>query len=245
MNLPLVNVFSTPYEAWTTRNATLEEMHVHIREHGHVLPFVNDTLKARISNHFDAAIYMSNNVADNGLENFIDSYLDRDASYRTLRQAMPPKTPAALFDFQQRYPNFSALDVDREINNIGHTLSEGQCLFHGGLWANNLENTVTLTSPFSTSLCPQVALRNAEWRGKAYDAGQIDLFVLRAEDPRTNVFSFRRKGAKMGNEKEVLFASGAKLTLQRRTLVGNNFSVGKYNHSSKNIPIFVIEVGVS
>jgi len=245
MNLPLVNVFSAPYEAWTTRNATLEEMHAHMRKHGYVLPFVNDSLVARISNHFDAAIYMSNSGADNGLESFIDSYLDRDVSYRALRKAMPSKTPAALFDFQQKYPNFSVLDVDREINSIGCALSEGQCLFHGGLWPNNLESTVTLTSPFSTSLCPQVALRNAEWRGKAYDSGQIDLFVLRAENPRTNVFSFRRKGAKMGNEKEVLFASGAKLILHRRILVRNNYPVRKYNHPSKNVPIFVIEVGVS
>lgn len=198
-----------------------------------------------ISSHLEAAIYISKTGADNGLENFIDSYLDQDQSYRTLRQAMPSKTPSVLFDFQQKYPNFSAADVDREINNIGHVLSEGQYLFHGGLWPNNAEKTVTLTSPFSTSFCPQVALRNAEWQGKAYDSGQIDLFVLRAEKPRANVFSFRRKGTNMGNEKEILFASGAKLTLHSRTLVRENYAVSKYNHRSKNVPIFVTEVGVS
>jgi hypothetical protein len=245
MNLPLVNVFTTPYEAWTSREATFEELQEQIRQDGHMCAFVNDKLKALISNHIDAAFYMAQYGVDIGLERFIDSFLDTSCDFKSFRQAMPSKTPNVLFDFQQKYPNFSFLDLNREINSIGHTLSEGQYLFHGGLWPNSALSEIYLTSPFSTSFCPQVALRNAEWRGKAYDAGQIDLFVLRAVTPQTNVFSFPRKGTKMGNEKEVLFASGAKLILRKRSLVRDDYVVTKYRHQNKCIPIYVIEVDVS
>jgi len=59
MKLPLVNVFSNPYEAWTTREATLEEIQEQVRQNGHITTVVNDTLKASISNHSDAALYMA------------------------------------------------------------------------------------------------------------------------------------------------------------------------------------------
>lgn len=245
MNLPVVNVFSSPYEAWTTRSTTLEEVQEHMQQHGCFLPCIKDSLKARITNHLDAAVYMAENGFDNGLEYFINSYLDRDLSYKTLRRAMPSKTPSELFDYQQNYPNFSKLEVIEAINQIGHTLSEGQFLFHGGGWQNNQSNQIILDAPFSTSFCPQVALRNAEWRGKAYDAGKIDLFVLCAEKPTTNVFAFRLKGTRMGNEKEVLFNAGAKLTLYERILVKADYKVSKWEHPSKNVPISVLKVGIS
>jgi len=158
---------------------------------------------------------------------------------------MPPKTPASLSDFQQNYPNYVASKVDAEINEIWYTPSHGQFLFHGGVWPNNSANTLVLSGPFSTSFCPQVALRNAEWKGKAYDDGQIDIFVLRVANPQTNVFAFRRKGTKMGNEKEVLFSSGAKLVLHNRTLIRNDYQVAKAHHSTKQVPVYVIEVEIS
>jgi hypothetical protein len=245
MKLPVVNAFSTPYEAWHTRDATREEVQRHMEEHGNMLPFVNDSLKARISDHFEAASYMANHGEDNGLEKFIDRYLDNDSSYKNFRQAMPSKTPKAFYDFQQKYPHYSSVSVDSEINNIGHTLSEGQILFHGGLFPSSTMEEIVLTSPFSTSFCPQVALRNAEWKAKAYDSGQIDLLVLRASNPTTNVFAFRRKGTKMGNEKEVLFASGAKLRIKDKTLIRNNYVAAKRDFPDKTISIYVISVDIS
>lgn len=245
MILPLVNVFSSPYEAWSTRSATHTEMKEHYENCGKIIFNVNDGLKALITSHRDAAIYMANYAADNGLENFVDRYLDQCESYKSLRCAMPSRTPAALSQYQKAFPHYSIQKVDEEINMIGHTLSEGQFLFHGGLWPDDNKHEIILTKPFSTSLCSQVALRSAEWRGKAFDVGRIDLFVLRAMNPRTNVFAFRRKGTNMGNEKEILFASGAKLVLRNRILIRYDYSVTKYNHKSKHVPIYVIEVDIS
>ncbi len=245
MNLPIVNVFSNPYEVWATRDATQQEMLDHYRKHGFFCSTVKDRLITTIANHVDAASYMAKYGADNGLENFINSFLYNSPDYKLFRKLMPSKTPQVLFDYQQKYPCYIIANVDKEINDIGNTLSDGQYLFHGGLWCNAISNTVVLISPFSTSFCPQVALRNAEWRGKAYDAGQIDLFVLRSVNSRTNVFCFPIKGTKMGSEKEVIFASGTKLFLRNRMLINNSYTVRKYGFPNKNVPIYVVEIDIT
>ncbi|OCH19089.1 hypothetical protein [Aliivibrio logei] len=245
MSLRIVNTFSSVYESWSTRDATQQENIEHYEREGSFLPFVNDKLIAVISDHFSAAEYMAEIGADNGLENHIDKFLDQDSNYKSWRSHMPSRTPRSITKFQQSYPNYIQSDVDTEINMIGKTLSEGQFLFHGGCWFNSRNNKVVLNKPFSTSFCPQVALRNAEWGGKAYDESRIDLFVLRVTNPKTNVFAYKRKGTRMGNEKEVLFATGAEVRLRSRTLIRDDYVVGKYGYSSKKVPIYVIEVDIS
>lgn len=126
MNLPLVDTFSPPYEAWETRNATLEEMLAAGNPH---LP-VKVRLKATISNANEAANYMAAVIADNGLGNFIDDALDRSAAYKSWRQAMPSKTPDELSRYQKLYPHCDFKQVSAEIEAVGGVLSEGQCLFH-------------------------------------------------------------------------------------------------------------------
>lgn len=245
MGLPVVNTFSSAYELWTMRRATEQESLEHYKREGSFLSFVNDQLLMVIQDHVSAAKYMAQKGADNGLENHIDRFLDQDANYQSWREHMPSKTPPSITEFQQNYPQYNQSNVDADINSIGKTLSDGQFLFHGGLWFSDSKNEVTLRKPLSTSFCPQVALRNAEWGGKAYDQGQIDLLVLRVSNPRTNIFAYKRKGTKMGNEKEVLFASGATVKLRSRTLIRNDYEVAKYQHPDKTIPIYVIEVDIS
>lgn len=245
MKLPIVDVFENPYESWTCRKASQEEMMAVYRATGKFETHIKDKLIAKIKNHLDAAKHMAKRGSDNGLENFIDRYLDNSVNYKELRRAMPSKTPKVLFDYQQKYPNYSVTEVDKEINSIGHTLSEGQYLFHGGAWLNGASNQFKLTAPLSTSFCPQVALRNAEWRGKAYDNNKIELFVLHTVNPITNVFAFPRKNASMGNEKEILFASGATLIRRATHLIRDDYQAGKYEHKDKKIPIYVVEVDIS
>lgn len=245
MSLPVVNAFHLAYECWSTREPTEQEDLENDKRKGSFQPFVNDEIQAIVNDHFSAAKYMALSQVDNCLENHINKHLDRDLNYKSWRLHMPSITPYSITRFKQNYPNYNQEAVDAEINKIGETLSEGQFLFHGGLWFSNTKDEVVLTRPFSTSFCPQVALRNAEWGGKAYDAGQIDLFVLRVKSPKTNVFAYKRKGTKMGNEKEVLFASGAKIKLQNRTLIRSNYPVRKYRFPDKKVPIYVVEVDIS
>ena len=244
MNLPLVNTFVPPYEFWSTREPTQQESLDYYQKNGHFSQFINDRLEEIVSTSFDAACYMARKGCDNALENHINKQLDNSHEYKFWRQCMPSKTPDAIRKFQQEYPNYDQFKVDSEINKNSNLLSDGQFLFHGGLWSSSTLR-VKLTKPLSTSFCPQVALRNAEWGGKAYDAGQINLFVLRVVSAKTNVFVYRRKGTRMGNEKEVLFSSGAELTLINRTLIRNDYLATKYQHPDKRIPIYVIEVEIS
>lgn len=67
MNLPLVNPFTEPYESWTTRPATKEEVMAETKKLGNPVFHVRDTLSARVENFLEAAKYISVVGADNGL----------------------------------------------------------------------------------------------------------------------------------------------------------------------------------
>ncbi|MBL0612279.1 hypothetical protein JD508_18805 [Aeromonas jandaei] len=246
--LPLVNVFNTPYELWTKRRATFEE----IQESGNIHLMIKEKRIVRICNHIDAAKYILSKQHDESFENFIETQLIQSTDFNNMRGAMPPQTPKSLSDYQRRYRPHTFLLVSSDINNVGKTLSEGQILFHGGFWPNPSIGSEIITSrPFSTSFSPQMALRNANWNGKAYDAGEINLFVLRVVSPKTKAFIFRIKGTEKGHEKEVLFSSGAKLTLKRKELIDATTVAYKVdpnnniNLLSKPAPSYILEVDIS
>lgn len=245
MTLPLVDVFKSNYEYWLYREPTHDEMMAHFQKTGHFPTCVNDHLIRKVSNAVDAAIHIASVGADNGLDRFINDALNADLNHKAWRRSMPSRTPQAISAYQKSFPSYDPVQVDSSINGIGEPLSNGQFLFHGGLWPRWASSVFKTPRPFSTSFCPQVALRNAEHNGKAYDNGQIDLFVLRATNPITNVFSFRRAGTNLGHENEVLFASGATLTLKSRSLIRGNYPAGKGIIPNKHVDIYVLEVDIS
>lgn len=243
MSLPVVDPFNEPYDAWEARRATYDEMmEIHQRT-GELQTHINVRLIARVTTGLEAATFMGEVGADGGIDFHINAALDNDPNFNAWRRAMPRATPQALKDYKVNYPDYNAVQVDHEINTHGALLSPGQVLYHAGLWPDG--NSLVTTRPLSTSLCPQVALRNAEHRGKAYDAGRIDLFALRVTKPMTRAFVYKRKGVKLKNENEVLLASGAVLTLVSQTpgradhLVGKSISFGI---AKKRIPVYVLEV---
>jgi len=239
VTLPLVDVFCPPYEKWEVRSPTIEEA----RASGNFHQQIKVRLKATIANAIDAAIYMGGVGADNGLSGFIDDALDNSVAYDIWRKAMPSKTPDALSRYQKFYPRCDFAKVSAEINALGHVLSEGQYLFHGGLWTGG--GRLITDRPLSTSFCPQVALRNAEHSGKAYDAGRIDLLVLRAVCPMTRVFAYKRKGTNLGHENEVLFAEGARLTVVKNVVVNDGYLAWKWGEPDKRISVRLLTVEVS
>lgn len=238
VNLPLVDTFTPAYEAWETRPATVDEMIAN----GHPGD-IKVGLLARIADAHAAADYMAGVAVDNGLSNHIRSVLSESSAYKAWQSAMPSKTPTEISRYQKDYQKCDLSAASEEIDKYGCPLNAGQCLFHGGLWLGG--NSLITSRPLSTSLCPQVALRNAEFRAKAYDAGRLDLFVLRVINPTTKAFVFKRKGTKLGHESEVLLASGACLTLKSESLIRSDYRSGKYNHPDKEIPIYVLDVDVS
>ncbi|CAI8866077.1 hypothetical protein [Pseudomonas chlororaphis] len=239
MSLPLVDTFFPPYEKWETRHPNTEEMLASGNFHQRIKVRLEET----IANAGDAAEYIGRVGADNGLGNFINDALDNSSAFEHWRKAMPTKTPSALSQYQKSYPNCDFAQISTEIEAIGEILSEGQCLFHAGLWPGGEQ--LTTDRPLSTSFCPQVALRNADHLGKGYDAGVIDLFVLKATGPKTRVFAYKRKGTNLGHENEVLFASGAELTLMSSVVVNTDYPAEKWGLPNKRISIRVLVVNIS
>ena len=248
----IVDVFATPYEVWTKRDTTSEEAVKLVNETGVSLIAalsVKDKLIEVISTHAQAATRLLREHVDNGLEDHIDRALDESVEYRELRNLMPPTVPKALASYQSEHPEHDEPSTDAAIKAYGVEMAEGQVLFHGGLWAGEAGDCSTLTTsrPFSTSFCPQVALRDAGRGGMAFDAGRVDLMVVRVTQPNTKAYAYSRQG-EHGNEKEVVFASGAKLTRVSEIRIAD-IPVGKvtsgYRVEEKIVPTYLVEVEIS
>ena len=69
--------------------------------------------------------------------------------------------------------------------------------------------------------------------------------VLRATNPRANVFAYRRKGTNLGHENEVLFAAGANLTLVSSEMVNVEYTAGKHELPEKQISVQVLAIDIS
>lgn len=244
-----INVLATPYEKWSRRRTTIDEALDLIHNKGFQIAEaseVKDRLIEEVKTHADAAAYMLRMRADTGLENHIDDCLDESAEYLELRGMMPADTPKALESYQGTFSQNDWKTADEAIKAQGVEMAEGQYLFHGGDWSDQ-GSTVITSRPLSTSFCPQVALRNAEWKGKAYDAGRVDLMVLCAKQPKTKAYAYSREGDH-GNEKEIVFASGAQITRLRETYI-TNMNVAKVTTGiqikEKSVPAYVVEVEIS
>lgn len=245
--LPKIDIFQEKIVLQKYREATQDEIAQSDYDRNvaiHGIP----TNKIILENHLQSAIYMANVSDDNLLEFSIDEILRNSLDFKNWRSHMPSAIPKSIWNYQNRYPNYNMTEMDGEINKIGCKLSVGQTLVHGGLWCDDFDTIIT-DRPLSATFCPQVALRNAEWRGKAYDNGRIDIMVLTVVNPYTNVYVFRQKGSQKGHEKEVVFASGATLTKIREHFIRQTLAYKSdcqaMNTIEKEVPIYVLEVNIS
>ncbi|MCF5648813.1 hypothetical protein GIV49_04335 [Pseudomonas syringae] len=243
----LIDAFAPPYEVWTRRRTSIEEAMDLVENKGvHISQAteVNDKLVELVSTPIQAATRMLKQGADTGLEHHVEYALDSSARYQALRKLMPTDEPEALSSYQGSFTERDWVPADEAIKANGVEMADGQFLFHGGVWSSDSQ-TITTTRPFSTSFCPQVALRNAEWDGKAYASGRIDLMVVRVTRPQTMAYAYSREG-EHGHEKEVVFASGAKLRRVRQVQVGemrvSDFSTAM---NKKVVPTYLVEVELS
>lgn len=207
---------------------------------------IKDKLERRIGSAFEAADHMIRKRVDNALEGFIDRALENDVAFSALRHQMPSPTPSALDDYQSSYPDYDRFAVDQAINQFGALLADGQYLIHGGRWFTD-GDSFTTDRPLSTTFCPQIALRSAEWRGKAYDANRVELLVIRVTQPKTKAYLFGPEG-ELTHEKEAVFASGAHLTRLREHFIMNltvNKATDGFNIVEKTVPAFVTEIELS
>ena len=122
--------------------------------------------------------------------------------------AMPSQIPKALRAYQHKNKQIATVLIDNDINQIGTVLSPGQKLYRGGGITSGVQGNV-----LSTTFCPEVAINEAFYKGKAQKFGKIQIYVLEAVDPKTCVYVYKQTGTVLGHEREVLFASGAVVTI--------------------------------
>lgn len=239
-----IELFKTPYEIYSYREATQEESMENFQSR------VKDKVIKTINTPLKAAKHMAQVGADNALQNHINDVLDKSVELKNWQNAMPSCTPKSLSDYQKNYPNYDLESLEDDIQKYGVLAPDEQYLFHGGKWADESKNIIILDKPFSTSFCPQIAFRNAEHKGKAFDCGSIDLFVLKVKNPKTKAFLFKRKGTRFGHENEVLFNTGLILKLVSKEIVRIDYPAYKAKGSGidvyrKLIPVNILEVEIS
>lgn len=247
MNFSLVDVFKRPYEAWEYRKLSFEEVLARSKELGVHESSVKTKLISNVQNHFAAASYMLMRGADNALESHVENELNISPDFSKMLGFMPEETPVSIVEYKHSFPSYCLPTVLEDIERFGRKLHEGQTLFHGGFCSLEQGESMLTDKPLSTSFCPQVALRNAEWKGKAYDAGEVHLLVLRITGASPKAFVFPLSG-ELGNEKEVLIAAHIRMTIMSKTLIRNDYDVCKVDERldehRKFVPAYVLEVDV-
>lgn len=228
-----IDLFAVPYEVREMLPASEEEL----RRTGRRNPYVATRLLNRITNALEAAVFIARQGTDPGLRRHVNDVLDESETFAAWRRAMPSSTPAIFTEYRDAH---AACDFDAAsavIKAIGAKLSPGQWLFHGGRWP--FPHVMT-DRPLSTSLCPEVALNNAAFGGRAFEAGSIDLLALEVREPTTAAFVFGREGSSLHHENEVLFAAGAAITIASSRVATFKHVVGaRAGRDRKTIPVTV------
>jgi len=246
-SLPLVRPFEEPYSFYKQRDATQEEMLESLRAGNGMRRKVDVELIRCVTNAYEAAEHLAMEWDDSRLEFRTDDFLNASPDYQSWLKAMPNPTPAALVEYQTSYPIDDFGAVGFEINACGTALSMGQELYHGGIIPFDGHGSFTTSRPLSTTLCPQIALRLADWGGKGYHAGEVCIYVLHIRTPNSNAFVFDNVKSEKGHEKEVLIAAGARMVQQSKTLIRFDYPVATavgHRTENKRVPVYVCEVEV-
>lgn len=122
--------------------------------------------------------------------------------------AMGRKTPPSLRAYQRKNKQITTSLIDNDINKIGALLSPGQKLYRGGIIVPGQQSQV-----LSTTFCPEVAINEDFYKGKAQKRGKLLIYILEVLNPKTCVYVYKQNKIGMGHEKEVLFASGAVVSI--------------------------------
>ena len=247
MTLQLIDVFETPYQVREYRELTWEERFYQMQHSGMAMYPCESKVIASITNHMDAAIHMLNYKSDNALDSHINYALSSSNAFQEI-VSMLNQLPDAIETYKREYELANLDQVSTEVLAFGHNLHDGQILFHGGYFPYEVGDVLITDRPLSTSFCPQIALRNAEWRGKAFDQGEIHLLVLRVMQPSPKAFIFPLDD-ELGIEKEVLISAHVQLQFISKKLIRNDYRLFKVdsqlNEFRKDGCAYVIEVSVS
>ncbi|MEN4558948.1 hypothetical protein ABEG45_19480 [Pantoea agglomerans] len=240
-----IDPFSPPLVIWDEREPTNEEAD-NLLLKGEWKPFIQIKVKINsvLKSAQDAAKLIAANKDESRIDHHVINHLNKNNEYKKWRSAMPYPTPAPLIAYQEDYPPEDLEAINSLISKHGMLIPEGQVLFHGGAWplekTGKMMGSLLTNRVFSTSFCPRVALNNGDWRGKAFDAGRIDIMVITIKKPNKKAFVFSLDEGANGHEMEVLFEKGVQLNLISSSTVNLNFKACKSTSASSVKCKFVI-----
>lgn len=250
MAVCVIDPYSSPVELWETREPTRQECSEMIKQRVWK-PCVS--IKVRIDriirSPLDAAMFFASNQHDLRHDSHVRNYLDESDEYAKWLSFMPGVVPEELLSYQESYPPPDFDKVNEAVNVFGIIMPDEQFLFHGGGWPRDKDGnhvtTLITDRVLSTSLCPKVAINNAEWRGKAWVSNRLDLMVIKIKNSTTKSFVFDKDLPAQGHELEVLFAKGATLNFISEKEIAGGRVVNKYQQRPKRVKIFIISIELS
>ena len=130
------------------------------------------------------------------------------------RSVMPNQDPEALTWRRHNYAMRNDDQVNREIIQYGKRLSDGQILYHGGCFPDELNR---LDRPLSTSLSFVVSYIEGLQHAVRAGWSRFVVYVLKFRNPVSKAFVYDINDAEFGHEFEVVVGSGA--TFAERTSI--------------------------
>ena len=205
--LPNIDLFKHSYDVPIYRDATDEELKKNpeliLQHYGKIQCGVQRTL----STSKDVVKYIVEENGDNAYENCLDDLFMSFPEYKKWESAFDLSPDSELYIYQnERTSDYDKLD--EEIRKYNFYLNDGQRVFRGAFGDIHQKN-YSFSTPISTTLYSVVAY-NEIIRNITKDEDRI-IFDLVVDKSKTNVFYYGSKTGSHSNEKEVLFASGARI----------------------------------
>ncbi|ODB37268.1 hypothetical protein BB427_13695 [Pseudoalteromonas sp. BMB] len=202
-----MNFFDPPY-----KEIPIKKRNPFLRDASQ-LECIEEPMKV-VSNHLEAAEYILEKGACNGLDFHISNVLRNNAAMKKLYGANSLKPlPKEIRTYQQTNKGRESTELSNAIASHCVSLDCELMLYHGGSLPVKEGKPFTTSTPLSTSFQPEVALRNALWRGKTYKDDHAFLYVIKIINPEIRAFLMPLDGESHGHECEALLEKGLKLQL--------------------------------
>lgn len=169
----------------------------------------------------------------------LNEFFENDEIIKKWKEEFNFELSQNMKNYQESYPDYDKDKLNEEIMKKGKIIPCGQYLFHGGLL--NLEKNCEkiLEKPFATTISPGNALFHSTIGSKAYDEGKIELLVLKVDNIKTKAIALFFTS--FSHEREVLFASGIKLSCTEKNEKIGHFRVKNADGTlEKDVPVDVI-----
>lgn len=229
--LPKIDLFKHSYNVPIYRDATDEELmkdsNLIFQNCGKIQCGVEKTLYTSK----DVVKHIVDKNGDNEYKNCLDDLLMRFPENKKWESAFKLNSNSELSIYQNgRTSNYAKLD--KEIKEFNFFLDNGQRVFRGA-FGNVHQKHYSFSTPISTTLYSVVAYSEII-RNVSKDEDRI-IFDLIANNSTTNVFYYGSNTGAHSNEKEVLFASGAKIQI-----IGDYEKIGEIDTHLGKRPLYYV-----